>query len=143
MALAPRVFIIGKKIKSDFVRPTIIYYEQIFPLLGKYKINGLMHITGGAFTKLKDILGANDAYISFPSKFKAPAIFYELHKKGLSNRVMYTTFNCGMGFIISVPENQVKAVRSKLKKSFIIGSVSRGSGKIKIESAFDKKIVEF
>lgn len=134
--------IFGPKIKNDFVRPAVIYYEQIFPLLEKYKINGLMHITGGAFSKLRDILGPNDVHIFFPKKFKPPQIFSELHKRGMGNKTMYTTFNCGIGFIISVPKNQVKPIRSKLRKSYVIGSVVKGTGRITVQSVFDNKILK-
>lgn len=131
--------IFGNKIKTDFVRPTTIYYDQIFPLLGKYKINGLMHITGGAFTKLKDILGKNDAVMSFPEEFKIPRIFYDLYQRGLSNKEMYTTFNCGMGFFLSVVKNQALQVKNQLKESYVLGRIAKGRGMIKIRSTFDHR----
>ena len=100
----------------------------------------MMHITGGAFSKLKDILGNNDAIIFHPTKLKPQKIFFDLFKKGITNKDMYTTFNCGIGFIISLPKSEVKKALSHLKDSAVIGEIISGEGKVKITSAFNGKI---
>mgnify|MGYP001573671827 FL=1 len=102
-----------------------------------------MHITGGAFTKLKDVLGKADAVISHPSKLLPQAIFYEMYKKGLANKTMYSTFNCGIGFIVSVPKNEAAKIISKVKSAAVIGQVVKGTGAVHITSAFDGKVIKF
>jgi len=111
--------------------------EEIIPLLKKYKIHGMMHITGGAFTKLKDILGNTDAHIEAPRSLKPQKIFKDLYEKGLSNKKMYSIFNCGIGFILSVPKQEVSKIRDHVKGADIIGEVVKGKGDIHITSAFD------
>jgi phosphoribosylformylglycinamidine cyclo-ligase len=123
-----------EKIKKDFTEPTKIYVEEIMPV-SKY-INGMMHMTGGAFTKLKDLLDSqSDVLIHRNHNLKPLPIFTEIYKKGLSDEKMYKTFNCGIGFIISVPKNHVEKVLKKLNGS-IIGEVIPGHGQVIVQSKF-------
>src|SRR3989344_5730240 len=48
-----------KEYRKEFVVPTRIYLYEILNLVNKCNVHGMMHITGGAFTKLKDILDKN------------------------------------------------------------------------------------
>ena len=56
---------------------------------------------------------------------------------------MYKTFNCGVGFILSVSPKDGDKIVSELDDADIIGEVIRGSRKIKIESMFSNKEIEF
>lgn len=129
------------KYRKEFTIPTVIYSETILSLLSKYTIHGMMHITGGAFTKLKDILDDNlNIVISHQNKLQPQKIFYIMHQKGISNEAMYSTFNCGIGFILSVPKTEAKKIISQIAYSDIIGEVVPGNGLIVIRSAFNNKV---
>jgi phosphoribosylformylglycinamidine cyclo-ligase len=128
----------GRKYKTAFTEPTKVYLEDVLSILKTHKVNGMMHITGGAFTKLKDILNATDAIISQPAK-QVPNIFHDIYAEGVSNKMMYSTFNCGIGFVLSVPESEVVSVLVKLKKSFVIGEVVKGDGRVHIVSVFNNR----
>ena len=130
-----------KEFRSDFVVPTKIYSDAILSLLKKHKVNGMMHITGGAFTKLKDLLKGADAVIHHPPSLRPHKIFYELSRRGVSDADMYTTFNCGIGFVLSVPKKEADAIVRKTKDAAIIGKVVKGSGKVRIASMFSRKVV--
>ncbi len=132
--------VLGGKYRKEFTEPTRIYLDEILSLLKRCKVNGMMHITGGAFTKLKDILKGTDAFIASPKKLKPQKIFWDMYKKGVSNKIMYSTFNCGIGFILSVSKEEVKKVLSHLKGAEVIGKVVKGEGKVGIISAFDEKV---
>lgn len=130
----------GSNYRPEFTKPTRIYLDEILKVNSVNQINGMMHITGGAFTKLKDILINQDAVIE-AKKLKPQKIFYEIYNKKVSDEDMYSTFNCGIGFILSVPKNQSLSVVQKLPNSAIIGTIVKGSGKVIIKSAFsDQKI---
>lgn len=133
--------IFGKGYRKEFTEPTRIYLDEILPLLGQYQINGLMHITGGAFTKIKDILDREDAYIIQPKKLLPQAIFRTMYKRGISNKTMYSTFNCGIGFVLSMPKSQATLMLRKLKNADIIGEVIKGDGYVRIQSFFDNKVI--
>ena len=100
-----------------------------------------MHITGGAFTKVKDILDKADAVISHPKKLAPQKIFQDMYTKGLSNKGMYSTFNCGIGFVLSVSKQEAPQILSALKSAAVVGEVVAGAGQVKIHSAFDGKTV--
>jgi phosphoribosylaminoimidazole (AIR) synthetase len=59
---------------------------------------------------------------------------------------MYRHFNCGIGFVISAPKEQSHDIVTTLElaehESAIIGKTRKGTGKIKIKSAFsDREVV--
>ena len=127
--------------RDDFVVPTAIYLDKILNVLKRHQVHGMMHITGGAFSKLRDVLHGADAILSPPKGLMPHNIFYELHERGVSSRAMYTTFNCGIGFIISLPQKEVSKVLPLLGEAGVLGSVTRGTGRIYIKSAFGRGTV--
>ncbi len=138
--------VFGEKHNLAFVRPTLIYSDCILRLATKYDIHRLQHITGGAFTKLKDNLHNVDVLIQVNHKLKPQKIFRELYTKGVPDQEMYNTFNCGIGFVLSVAPKDAEKIIAELNTEFkadIIGEVQKGNGKVKIESMFSKKLVEF
>ena len=133
----------GKTSRKEFTIPTTIYIETILSLIAKYQIHGMMHITGGAFTKLKDILDKADAEIEHTNKLRPQKIFREIYDKGISNEAIYSTFNCGIGFIISAKEKDAHEIVSEIPHTAIIGRVVKGKGNVRIKSAFNGNIVKF
>lgn len=134
--------IFGKKSRKEFTEPTRIYIDEILSLINQHEVHGMMHITGGAFTKLKDILEKADVVIHQPKKLQPQDIFREIYKKGVSDKTMYSTFNCGIGFILSVPKSEVEQIVLHIKNVAVIGEVIRGSGHVNIKSAFSGKMVK-
>jgi len=136
--------VFGKTFRAEFITPTFIYFDAIFSLIKKFNIYGMTHITGGAFTKLKDLLKNADALIKRNHKLKPQKIFREIYKKGVSDKEMYKIFNCGIGFILSVNQKDADKVLKEIKKfkADIIGKIIPGNRKVIIESAFsNKKII--
>ena len=128
--------------RKEFTVPTRIYIDEILTILSRCKVSGMMHITGGAFTKLKDILGKADALIQHPPKLQPHKIFRDIYKKGVTDKDMYTTFNCGIGYVISAPKTESNKIFSHLKDAAIIGEIVKGNGNVLIRSAFDGKMVQ-
>lgn len=135
--------IFGNKIKPEFLTPTFIYFDKIFPLIEKFDIHGICHITGGAFTKLKDLLNKGDVMITRGHKLKPQKIFKELYKRGVPDDRMYKIFNCGIGIILSTDPKSANKILKEIKKfkTDIIGKVVSGNGKVKIESNFSQKTI--
>jgi len=133
--------VFGEEDRVEFIEPTKIYLDEILDLNSKFDIHGMMHITGGAYSKLKDLLENTDVEINRIHKLEPQNIFKELYKRGVSDEKMYKTFNCGIGFILSVSSEDADNVINGLEAD-IIGKVVSGTGKIKIESMFSDKIIE-
>ena len=135
--------IFGNVYNPDFVKPTAIYLDTVLALNKKFDIHGMMHITGGAFTKLKGLLRGADARINGARKLKPQPIFKELYQRGVSDKKMYQTFNCGIGFVFSTSEREAKIIASRSPNTDIIGKVVRGNGKVIIDSMFSGCKIEF
>ena len=131
---------------DDITTPTLIYYHCITSIDRVLGIHGMTHITGGAFTKMKEHLGAHDAYIHRQHKFIPHPIFSEITSRGVSEEEMYRTFNCGIGFVIGVDSRFVHSCLSVLNQEFkaaIIGEVKAGNGMVHIESMFSDKVLHY
>jgi len=137
--------IFREEFKSEFVEPTTIYSDVLFNLIDRFDIHGMIHLTGGAYTRLRQ-LRKNQDIIIFSHALIPQKIFYDIYEKGVLDEEMYRTFNCGIGFILSVCEQNSKEIISKLKnnglESCVIGKVVKGSGKVKIKSAFSQREIE-
>ena len=66
---------------------------------------------------------------------------WKLLHKGLTNKTMYSTFNCGIGFVRSVPKEEVSKVLANLRTADVIGEVTKGTGIVCITSAFNQRTV--
>jgi len=137
--------IFGKNYHPEFTAPTFVYFDAIFSLIKKFDIHGMVHITGGAFTKLKDFLAKADVKVGRNHKLKPQKVFKELYRKSVSDREMYKIFNCGIGFILSAcPKEAIRILRQiKNFKADIIGEIVPGTGKVKIQSVFSNKEIVF
>jgi len=135
--------IFGNGYRADFVKPTAIYLDTILELDKKFDIHGMMHITGGAFTKLKGLLDGANVRINKSHKLKPQPIFQELYKRGISDKEMYQTFNCGIGFVFSVSYKQAQIIASNSPNIDIIGKIEPGASKVIIDSVFSNETIEF
>lgn len=122
----------------DVTTPTQLYHKQIWDV-GYDKLNGICHITGGAFTKLIGLLPIDaDIELIMPKSY--PEIFDILSKSGISCEDMYRNFNCGWGMLIatSCPEYV-----QEISRGTILGKVVDGGSRIKIKSAFTEEEVVY
>ena len=135
----------GKEYRPEFVEPTFIYSDALLDLIKKVEINGMVHITGGAYIKLKQLLKNTDAVINNEHGLIPHTIFKELYERGVSDKGMYKTFNCGIGFILSVFPKDAKNVISNLRNFGFdaehIGVIVSGTGKVRINSMFSQEEV--
>lgn len=132
----------GTETRDEFITPTRIYYDELLPVLAGENIHGMMHITGGAYTKLKSILPENaEINIKRNHPLKPQNIFHEIYKRGVNDDEIYKTFNCGVGFVLSTPPENAEKILAQLTDGAIIGEVRSGTGKIKVQSAFSEKVI--
>jgi len=114
------------------------YAPLVLPLLEKFSIHGMAHITGGGIEgNLKRVLPDNvDAEIVKGSWPVLP-IFDYLKKVGnIDPEDIYATFNMGIGFIMVVGEQDVDKIINDLKKvgetAYRIGEIKPGKGVVKL-----------
>jgi len=92
------------------------------------KINGIVHIAGGGFTRLKQYLNGAMANIWKESYVSIPKIFSDLWRLGVPIEEMYKTFNCGVGMVLSVSPEHTAEILDKTGGS-IMGRVYSAEGK--------------
>jgi phosphoribosylformylglycinamidine cyclo-ligase len=111
-------------IGNALLTPTEIYTNPVLEIIQKCKVNGLAHITGGAFTKLLRLKKIGYEIESLP---KIPPIMGLIEEQGVKPEEMYKTFNMGVGFCVIAPKEQAIRIKSIFKKHKI---VSQEIGKI-------------
>jgi len=110
--------------------PTKIYVRPTLPLVRDGLVKGLVHITGGGITEntpraLPDHLSASIDLTTWC----LPPVFAWLSKLGgIEEAELLKTFNCGIGLVLIVAEDQATHVQSALEDAgetvFSIGSVT-------------------
>ena len=128
-------------LKFELLKPTKIYVQEVLKLVNKNLINGCANITGGGLVdNIKRIIPVNlNAEIDL-NKIKTTKIFKWLKKNDISNKEMIKTFNCGVGFCLIInPKNfnQIKKFFTKEYKPYIIGKVSKGKNKVKLNGSIN------
>ncbi|MGB8634116.1 MAG: phosphoribosylformylglycinamidine cyclo-ligase [Rhodanobacteraceae bacterium] len=113
----------GTSLADALLQPTTIYVKPILELLGRGStrvpspeprvptINGMAHITGGGLVEniirvVPEGLGIDIDSGAWPR----PALFEWLQREGnVADREMWRTFNCGIGFVVIVPDSAAAA----------------------------------
>ena len=102
---------------DELLKPTLIYVKPILEIIKNCEVHGLANITGGAFSKLMRIGEKAGLGFLLDNMPKLPKIFELIKKEGnISDREMYRTFNCGIGFCVIVPESDSEKVIEICKK---------------------------
>ena len=136
--LEEKLTVLKSTLGKELLRPTRIYVKPILHLLGKYKILGIAHITGGGLIENIPRILPEEFSIQIDQKsWPKPPIFSLIQKEGnISEQEMYRTFNMGIGMVLIVPERGSGKILEELKamnyESYIIGQVIKGNKRIVI-----------
>ncbi len=141
----------GTTIGEELTKPTYIYMPALKELI-KYMrghIHGMVHITGGGLSKLREWFPEEknlDVQIKRSHSLKPQEIFHYAHDLGTPSEKMYTRFNNGVGYAITIDKSKSADALDILRKHYtadIIGEVSRGTGKVLIESQYNNETIVF
>ncbi|TKR30919.1 phosphoribosylformylglycinamidine cyclo-ligase [Luteimonas gilva] len=108
----------GVKLVDALMAPTTLYVKPILELLGKHDLHAMAHITGGGLTEniirvIPDGLGLDIE----ASAIVLPPVFDWLQREGAVPREeMWRTFNCGVGFVLVVAQDDAAAVEGDLDR---------------------------
>ena len=128
-------------LKSELIKPTKIYVKEVLKLIDKNLINGCANITGGGLAdNIKRVIPDNLVAEINLNEVKALKIFKWLNKNGISDNEMLKTFNCGVGFCLIISPNKYERVKKNFTKKFkpyIIGKISTGKNKVKLNGSIN------
>ena len=126
-------------LKSELLKPTKIYVKEVLNLIDKNLINGCANITGGGLAdNIKRVIPDNLVAEINLNEVKALKIFKWLNKNGISDNEMLKTFNCGVGFCLIINPNKYENIKKHFTKKFkpyIIGKISTGKNKVKLNGS--------
>lgn len=124
---------LGASLGETLLAPTKIYVRAFREIKESgVRIKGCSHITGGGFYEniprmLPDGIAAKIELKSF----EIPPIFKLIQKNGaIEERMMYNTFNMGLGMVLAIEKADTDKVVSAVKKAgevpYIIGTTVKG-----------------
>ena len=127
----------GEKIGETLLIPTKIYVKKVLPLLDKYNIKGMAHITGGGLIENvpRAVAKGYKAVIKKES-FQTPKIFnYIKYLGNIKEEEMYNTFNMGIGFVIIAAKEYKDNIINDLKEmneyAYEIGYIAKNENEDK------------
>ncbi len=133
----------NKFLKSELLKPTKIYVDEVLRLIDQNLINGCANITGGGLLdNVKRIIPNKMTANIDLNQIKTLNIFEWLKKNGISEKEMIKTFNCGVGFCLIINPKDLKKVTkyfSRDYKPYVIGKISIGNNKVKLNGSINWK----
>ncbi len=130
---------LGKTIGEELLTPTRLYPKVCLPLLEKFDIHGMVHITGGGFyDNIPRALPEELAAEVDAGAWEMPEIFRLLQQWGnVDWHEMYRTFNMGVGMVIMTSPEEAEKIKAHLKSAgeacFTIGSIRKGNHDVTIK----------
>ena len=124
---------LGATLGETLLTPTRIYVKAMKALKDEgIIVKGASHITGGGFYEnVPRMLPEERCAVIKKDSFEIPPIFKLIQSTGnIDWEMMYNTFNCGLGMVITVDPSQadaaLKAIRSAGDVPYIIGEIEAG-----------------
>ena len=128
-------------LRTELLRPTKIYVKEVLELIDKNLINGCANITGGGLAdNIKRIIPKNLVAEIDLKKINTSKIFKWLKKNDISDKEMLKTFNCGVGFCLIISAKNLDKVKKYFTKEFkpyMIGKISKGRNKVKLNGSIN------
>lgn len=130
---------LDRTLGEELLTPTRLYPKMILPLLEKFDIKGLVHITGGGFyDNIPRILPKSCGVKIQKDSWTAPTIFSLLQKWGnVEEREMFRTFNMGIGMMLVVSKEVASEIKAEFERMnetiYEIGEIIPGNQEVLIE----------
>ena len=134
-------FKINKFLRKELIKPTKIYVEEVLSLIDKNLLNGCANITGGGLAdNIRRIIPDKLVADIDLKKVKTKKIFKWLKLNNIEDKEMLKTFNCGVGFCLIInPKNlnEVTKFFTKEFKPYVVGRITAGKNKVKLNGKID------
>ncbi len=130
---------LGETLGEALIRPTRIYVQALKNVKeAGLKVKGCSHITGGGFYEnIPRMLPVGTAVKINKDSYPIPPVFKLLQKTGaIDDKMMYNTYNMGLGMVLAVDPSDASAVIAEIEKAedkaFIVGEVTEGDKTVEL-----------
>lgn len=119
----------GKPLAEWLLAPTRIYVKPLLKLMQSVPVHALSHITGGGLLdNIPRVLPEGAQALLNADSWELSPVFKWLQKAGnVSDREMQRTFNCGIGMVLVVAEEQADTaldlLRQEGEEPFLLGHI--------------------
>ena len=128
-------------LKKELIKPTKIYVNEILNLIKSKLLNSCANITGGGLEdNIKRVIPEGLSADIDLNKVKTKKIFKWLKQNNINDKEMLRTFNCGVGFCLIIKPQNLKKINkffSKEFKPYVIGKITSGKNKVKLNGKID------
>ena len=114
----------GSSIGDVLLKPTRIYTHLLSPLR-EHGTHAAAHVTGGGWGNLSRM--GNYRYAIDEAFDPQPVFAFVQNQGSVSDEEMYSTFNMGTGFVVTLPPEDAEALCAETEGQ-VIGRVEEGSG---------------
>lgn len=124
----------GKPMPEVLLEPTRIYVKTLLKLIEALPVHAIAHITGGGLTENLPRVFQTDLQAQiYLNSWTMPPIFHWLKEQAnIGSDEMLKTFNCGVGMILVLPQDQaqnaVDLLNSLGEDAWIIGEIIHAEG---------------
>lgn len=130
---------LGVTLGEALLAPTRIYVKALKAVKASgICIKGCSHITGGGFYEnIPRMLPEGACAVIRKDSYEIPPIFGLLQEKGgIEEKMMYNTYNMGLGMVLAVDERDAQrtlaALREAGEKAYLVGSVEAGEKGVRL-----------
>lgn len=131
--------VLGTTLGEALLAPTRIYVKALKAVKAAgVRVKGCSHITGGGFYEnIPRMLPEGVCAVIRKDSYDIPPIFGLLQEKGgIEEKMMYNTYNMGLGMVLAVDaadaERTMEALREAGEKAYIVGAVEAGEKGVKL-----------
>lgn len=130
---------LGETLGEALIRPTRIYVNALKNVKeAGIKVKGCSHITGGGFYEnIPRMLPDGVAVRIKKDSYPIPPIFALLQSKGgIDDKMMYNTYNMGLGMVVAVnkadADAAIAAIEKAGDKAYVVGEVIKGNKEVEL-----------
>ena len=130
---------LGTALGEALLAPTRIYVKALKAVKAAgVRVKGCSHITGGGFYEnIPRMLPEGVCAVVRKDSYEIPPIFRLLQEKGgIEEKMMYNTYNMGLGMVVAVAaadvERTLAALREAGEKACVVGSVEAGEKGVRL-----------
>ena len=119
----------GSPLADHVLAPTKIYVKSILQLIKHVNVHAIAHLTGGGFWEnIPRVLPNSVKAVINENSWQWPAVFDWLQQQGnITDYEMYRTFNCGVGMVIALPQEDVVTALGLLQQAgenaWVVGDI--------------------